>query len=321
MDKTLIEKIENVTLYNDKYKDDQFKKMLFKKELIECSRKGIKDKDKSVFNLYQKTIYENVDNDIFMDDFLTFAFSKKQYLNEQQNTDEEQNQMREDIKEIKSYLKRQNLEKLQQQREMSKQRELQNDPEYKAKKALGGVLRMILSITISSTLFKVIGAGFDAVSGIGKGAATESENINIDNNSLLLEDGEGQLMQADGGLIAKLTSVFSGTVSLIPGLKTALGIATAISIAAMIWGEISATKQLKFIRNKADKIKGTMIKIKAAVLKGDQLANRSNNAKVIQRWSKRKQKMMNKYEKYQQKYQETSNKIKQKESKEQNNSV
>lgn len=317
MDKTLIEKIENVTLYNNEYKDNQFKKMLFKKELIECSRKGILDKNKNIFNLYQKTIYENVDNDIFMDDFLTFAFSKKQYLNEQQTTDEEQNQMREDIKEIKEYLKRQNLEKLQQQREIAKQRELQNDPEYKAKKAIGGVLRMILSITLSSTLFRIIGGGMNMLGS----AATESENLNINNDSLLLEDGESGVMQADGGLIAKLTSVFSGVVGMIPGLKTALGIATAIGIAAMIWGEISATKQLKFIRNKADKIKGTMIKIKAAVLKGDQLANRSNNAKVIQRWSKRKQKMMNKYEKYQQKYQEITNKIKQKQSKEQNNSV
>jgi hypothetical protein len=318
MDKTLIEKIEKVTLYNNKYKDDHFKKMLFKKELIECSRKGIEDKNKSVFNLYQKTIFENIDNDNFMDDFLNFSFSQNKYLSEQQNTEDDQNQMKQDIKEIKEYLKRQNLEKMQQQREIQKQRELQNDPEYKAKKTIGNVLRMIISSAMSITLFRVIGGGMDALSGVGKGAPTvESENINI-KNELLIEDGEGQTMEAQGGLISKLMGVFSGVVGLMPGLKTALGIATAIGIAAMIWGEISAAKQLKYIRNKADKIKGTMIKIKAATIKGDQLANRSNNARVLQKWAKRKQKLMNKYEKYQQKYQETTNKIKQKQIKEQN---
>jgi len=58
--------------------------------------------------------------------------------------------------------------------------------------------------------------------------------------------------------------------------------------------------------------------VKAAIAKGDQLANRSNNAKVVQRWSKRKQKLMNKYEKLNEKYQKVSNKEKQKKTQEQN---
>jgi hypothetical protein len=88
-------KLENISM---NYKSSIFKKMMIQKELLE--QFGNEDK---IILLYEKTIVDNLDDDIFMEDYYKLCFDNNLLLFEdnQQKVDQQKDDQPEDANVMK----------------------------------------------------------------------------------------------------------------------------------------------------------------------------------------------------------------------------
>jgi hypothetical protein len=276
-------KLENISM---NYKSSIFKKMMIQKELLE--QFGNEDK---IILLYEKTIVDNLDDDIFMEDYYKLCFDNNLLLFEdnQQKVDqqkddqpEDANVMKKDIEVIKKYLQQQQIDKFHQQKKAEEIHNQNTSPKS----------------TIIKTAATLITSGFSMWlfnGGLNKfgSSKTESEIITeIDGTTLDGTPITGISVNPQAVTMAK--TLFSGLLSLLTRMGSPLGIATTIGLAALVWGSLAVAKAYPIIRNNQDKLKAHIVKLNFAIKKGDELVQRSNHRKVIKRWSTRRMRLMKK---------------------------